>query len=177
MTARARPLAGRRRARAGERGGGPRAALAGALVALASCGYAVHAPGRLPEDARQVFVRALENRTTDADAGALVAAALRRELARRGADAGPGAPAKLEGAVEGVGFGAASPNGAIYRLTLTVSARLVVAGKVASEQRSVRSEDWLAGQDPLESEGRRRLALRHAAEAVAREIVERLELP
>ncbi|HVI74714.1 MAG TPA: LPS assembly lipoprotein LptE [Anaeromyxobacteraceae bacterium] len=147
------------------------------VFALASCGYTVHAQGHLPENARQIFVRPLEDHTTDADAGALVAAALRRELARRGADAGPGAPAQLEGAVEGVSFGASSPNGAIYRLTLSVTARLVVAGQVASEQRSQRSEDWLAGQDPLESEGRRRLALRHAAEAAAREIVERLEVP
>lgn len=155
----------------------PRAALGLAALALCACGYAVRAPGALPDEARQIFVRPFEDRTTDADAGALVAAALRRELARRGADGGPAAPARLEGAVEDVTFGASSPNGAVYRLTLTVSARLVVNGRVASEQRTLRSEDWLAGQDPLESEGRRRLALRHAAEAAAREIVERLERP
>ncbi|HEX8909676.1 MAG TPA: LPS assembly lipoprotein LptE [Anaeromyxobacteraceae bacterium] len=156
----------------GERG---RALALFALLALGACGYTVHGAGRLPENARRIFVRPLENRTTDADAGALVAAALRRELARRGADAEPDAPAHLEGAVDDVTFGASSPNGAVYRLTLTVTARLVVAGKVASEQRSQRAEDWLAGQDPLESEGRRRLALRHAADAAAQEIVERLE--
>lgn len=167
----------RARAQGSSRSRGALSALALLPLALASCGYTVHAQGRLPENARQIFVRPLEDHTTDADAGALVAAALRRELARRGADAGPGAPAQLEGTVEGVSFGASSPNGAIYRLTLSVTARLVVAGQVASEQRSQRSEDWLAGQDPLESEGRRRLALRHAAEAAAREIVERLEVP
>jgi hypothetical protein len=165
--------------RAGARPPPTRATATLALLALtlSACGYAAGGQGRLPENARQVFVRPLENHTTDADAGALVAAALRRELARRGADAGPAAPTQLEGAVEGVSFGASGPSGAIYRLTLTVTARLVVAGHVASEQRTQRSEDWLAGQDPLESEGRRRLALRHAAEAAAREIVERLEVP
>ena len=133
--------------------------------ALGGCGYSAHgSAGRLPRGAEQIFVRPLEDRTTDADAGALVAAALRRELARRGADAGPDAPARIEGAVERVTFGAPGPNGALYRLTLVVST-------------TQRDEDWLAGQDPLESEGRRRLALRHAADEAAREIVERYELP
>ena len=146
--------------------------------ALAGCGYSAHgSAGRLPRGAEQIFVRPLEDRTTDADAGALVAAALRRELARRGADAGPDAPARIEGAVERVTFGAPGPNGALYRLTLIVSTQLVVGGKRVAEQRTQRDEDWLAGQDPLESEGRRRLALRHAADEAAREIVERYELP
>jgi hypothetical protein len=146
--------------------------------ALGGCGYSAHgSAGRLPHGAEQIFVRPLEDRTTDANAGALVAAALRRELARRGADAGPDAPARIEGAVERVTFGAPGPNQATYRLTLIVSTHLLVGGKLVAEQRTQRDEDWLAGQDPLESEGRRRLALRHAADEAAREIVERYELP
>ena len=151
---------------------------AAAALALASCGYGFGAgAGRLPPGAQHVFVRPLENRTTDAELGALVAASLRHELARRRADAGPEAPARIEGAVEEAGFGASSPNGATYRLSLVVSARLLVDGKVLAEQRARRDEDWLAGQDALESEGRRRLALRRAAEGIAREIVERFEAP
>jgi hypothetical protein len=103
--------------------------------------------------------------------------ALRRELARRDADGDPRARARIEGAVEDSSFGPSSPNGATWRAGLTVSARLVVDGKVVAEQRARREEDYLAGLDPLESEGRRRLALRRAAEAVAREIVERFEAP
>lgn len=153
-------------------------ALAAGLCAASSCGYGLAAGrARLPAGAEHVFVRPFENRTTDAEAGALVAASLRQELARRHAEAGPDAPARIEGAVEEVSFGASSPNGATYRLAVTVSARLVVRGAVTAEQRARREEDWLAGLDPLESEGRRRLALRRAADRLAREIVERFEQP
>jgi hypothetical protein len=154
------------------------APLAAALLALAGCGYGFAAgAGRLPPGAEKVFVRPLEDRTTDAELGALVAAALRGELARRGADGGPGSRARIEGAVEESSFGPSSPNGATWRAVLVVSAQFVVDGKVTAEQRARREEDWLAGQDPLESEGRRRLALRRAAEAVARDLVERFERP
>lgn len=167
--ARARAHDGRRR---------PSLACAFALALAASgCGYSLGAGvGRMPAGAQRVFVRPLENRTTDGEAGALVAAALRQELARRGADGGPDASARIEGSIEDSGFGASSVSGT-YRVTLAVSARLVVNGAVVAEQRPARSEDLLGGQDPLETEGRRRLALRRAAEAIAKEIVERFEQP
>ena len=150
--------------------------LALALLLLASCGYSFHAgESRLPPAAARVFVRPFENHTSDAEAGALVAAALRRELSRRGAEGGAGAPARLEGVVEDVSFAASSPNGSSYRLALTLSARLTAGGTVLGERRVRREEDWLAGLDPLESEGRRRIALRRAAEAAARELIERFE--
>jgi hypothetical protein len=150
-----------------------------ALLALSSCGYhlAARGAGHLPPGAEQVFVRPLEDRTTDADLGALVAAALRQELARRGASGGPGARARIEGAVDESNFGVSSPNGEVWYARLGVTARLVVDGKVVAQQRAARNEDWLVGQDALESEGRRRLALRRAAEAVARELVERFAQP
>ncbi|HET9595185.1 MAG TPA: LptE family protein [Anaeromyxobacteraceae bacterium] len=153
--------------------------MAGATLAallLASCGYALRAgEPRLPAPATQVFVRPFENRTSDAEAGALVASAVRRELARRGADGGADAPARLEGVIEDVTFFAASPNGSSYRLVLTVSAQLRAGAAVLGEGRVARAEDWLAGLDPLESEGRRRVALRRAADAAARELLERFE--
>lgn len=160
------------------RGATLRLAAAAAALATASCGYGLAAgAGRLPPGAQRIFVRPLENRTTDAELGALIAASLRNELARRQADAGPEAPARIEGAVEEASFAASSPNGATYRLALVVSARLVVDGKLLAEQRARREEDWLAGQDALESEGRRRLAMRRAADGIAREILERFEAP
>src|SRR5919201_6682922 len=99
-----------------------------AALALSACGYhlAAGGPGLLPPGAEKIFVRPLEDHTTDAELGALVAAALRQELARRDADGGPRARAHLEGAIESSAFGPSSPNGSTWRVGLDVSARLVV---------------------------------------------------
>ncbi len=149
---------------------------AAALVA-AGCGYGIAASGgRLPAGAERIFVPPFENRTSDAEVGALLAAAVRRELARRGAMGGAGAPARLEGEVLSTSFGASSVSGT-YRVGLLARVRLLVNGAAVAEHLVSGGEELLAGQDPLESEGRRRLALRRAAEAAGREAVERLEIP
>jgi len=147
-----------------------------ALLLLAGCGYGFSSGvSRLPAGAEKVFVRPLANRTADAEAGALVAAALRQELARRGAEGGAAAPAALEGEVETI---LATPaTGATWRLTLVVKARLEAGGKPLGEVTVRPAEEYLLGVDALESEGRRRVALRRAAERAGREIVERLEGP
>jgi hypothetical protein len=147
-----------------------------ALALLAGCGYAFSSGvSRLPAGAEKVFVRPLENRTADAEAGALVAAALRQELARRGAEGGPAAPAALRGEVESI---LATPaTGATWRLTLVVRARLEAGGQALAEAVVRPAEEYLVGVDALESEGRRRVALQRAAERAGREIVERLERP
>jgi len=79
--------------------------------------------------------------------------------------------------VETASFGLVSGNPPTYSFSLVVKARLVVDGKVLIEQPFARAEEVLSGLDPLESEGRRRLALRRASEALARDIVERFEQP
>ena len=151
---------------------------AAAALALAGCGYAfTSGTSRLPAGAEQVHVRPLQNRSADAEAGALVASALRRELARRGADAGSGAPASIDGEVEEVQAAPAAAGAGVWRLTLAVKIRLLAGGRTLAEREARRSEDYLAGVDPLESEGRRRVALRRAAEGAARELVEALEAP
>jgi hypothetical protein len=127
--------------------------------------------------AESVFVRPLANRTADAEAGALVAAALRDELARRGAAGGDGAPARLEGTILAITATPASADGSTWRLGLDVEARLLAGERVLGEVRVRRQEDYLGEVDALATEGRRRLALRRAAEAAAREIIERLEQP
>jgi outer membrane lipopolysaccharide assembly protein LptE/RlpB len=157
---------------------GPSLAVILAMVALPGCGYAFTAgASRMPLAAERVFVRPLENHTGDAEAGALLAAALRRELARRGADGGESSPARIEGEVERSASQASAPGNAAYRLTLEVQARLLVGEKVVAAQRVQRSEDYLGEVDALATEGRRRLALRRAAEGAARDIVERFEAP
>jgi hypothetical protein len=155
------------------------AALLSALVAAGGgCGYRLASgANRLPSGAERIFVRPLEARTGDPQAGALVAAALRSELARRNASAGPDARAHLEGVVEDASFTLASGNPPTYQLSLRVRARLVVDGKVLVERAFTRAEESLSGLDPLESEGRRRLALRRASAALARDVVEVLEQP
>ena len=149
-----------------------------ALLALAGCGYGFTAgAGRMPPGAESVQVRPLANRTADAGAGALVAAALRDELARRGAAGGDGAAARLEGTVLESAASLTTPDGSTWRLGLAVEARLVSGERVLAEVRVRCHEDYLGEVDALATEGRRRQALRRAAEAAAREIVERLEQP
>lgn len=150
-----------------------------ALVALvAGCGYTTGSgAARLPAGATLVFVPPLENRTPDAEAGALVAAALREELSRRGAAGGEGASSRIEGAVTRSSSSPLTTQGGTWRLVFEVQARLTVDG-VEAAQVKVREEiDYLGEVDAIATEGRRRLAIRRAATEAAREIVERLETP
>ncbi len=160
--------------------GGSLHAAAGLLLAVAAagCGYSFSAgKGRMPPGAERVQVAPLANQTADAEAGALIAAALREELARRGSAGGPDAPARIDGTVLRTTFGPSTPDAATYRLVLEVHVRLVVEGKVVAEQTARRQQDYLGEVDALASEGRRRLALRQAAAELAREVVERFEAP
>lgn len=156
------------------------AAALGAAVASAGCGYGVGAGSggtRLPEGAQTVFVPPLQNRTADAEAGALVAAALRDELSRRGAAGGEGAPARIEGVVTRSAAAPLTTQGGTWRLTLEIQARLVRDGRELARVDVRREVDYLGEVDAIATEGRRRLALRRAAGESAQEIVERLESP
>jgi hypothetical protein len=174
------PLALRVAPRSGAKSkGGCTAALVAlaAFAPLVGCGYAfTSGASRLPPGAERVHVPPFDNHTADADAGALVAGAVRDELGRRGALGGPGSGARLDGEVLEIAFGAADPTGATYVVSLVVRARLVIGdGPAGPEQRVRREETYLAGADQLESEGRRRLALRRLAVELARDLVDRLE--
>ena len=154
---------------------------AAALLLLAAgtgCGYSVAAgTGRMPAGAERVYVAPFANRTTDPEAGAQVAAALREELARRGSGGTADAAARIEGTVTQVAFLPTTPDGGTWRLTLEIQARLLVDGKPVADQSVRREQDYLAEVDALATEGRRRLAVRQAAAAAAREIVDRFEVP
>jgi hypothetical protein len=151
----------------------PRAATALAALALAQagCGYAVAAGLQLRGGAPEAAVRPFENRSVDPGAGAVVAAAIRDELARRGALGGDGARAIIDGEAWTEGGAPTLPGGATLHLALRVRARLAVDGAVVAE-RTVRHEtDYLGGADALEGEARRDQALRRIAAEAARELV------
>jgi hypothetical protein len=154
------------------------AAVLAAVAAAAGCGYAVGSgAARLPAGAGSVFVPPLENRTADAEAGALVASALREELSRRGAAGGEGAAARIEGVVTRSSSSPLTPQSGTWRLVFEVQARLLVGGQETAQVRVRREVDYLGEVDAVATEGRRRLAIRRAANEAAREIVERLETP
>ncbi len=149
-----------------------------ALTAGAGCGYTTGSgAARLPAGATQVFVPPLENRTADAEAGALVAAALREELSRRGAAGGEGASSRIEGVVTRSSSSPLTTQSGTWRLVFEVQARLIVSGQEAAQVKVREEVDYLGEVDAIATEGRRRLAIRRAAEGAAREIVERLETP
>jgi hypothetical protein len=158
-----------------------RAGLAAVLLVLfagAGCGYAVGSgAARLPAGAGPAFVPPLENRTADAEAGALVAAALREELSRRGSAGGEGSSTRIEGVVTRSSSSPLTPQGGTWRLVFEVQARLLVDGREVAQVRVRREVDYLGEVDAIATEGRRRLAIRRAASEAAAEIVERLESP
>jgi hypothetical protein len=162
-----------------------RPGLAAALVALlagasAGCGYSVGAGAgavRLPAGAGPIFVAPLENRTTDGEAGALVAAALRQEFSRRGTSGGEGSSTRLEGVVTRSASSPLTTQSGTWRLVFEVQARLVVNGQESASVKVRQEVDYLGEVDAIATEGRRRLAVRRAADEAAREIAERLESP
>jgi hypothetical protein len=110
-----------------------------------------------------------ENGSSDPSVGTEVAAALREELARRGAEGGV---ATIEGVVRTEGSAVTLPGGETARVVLEARARLIRDGQVLAERTIRREADHLAGADALEGEARRRQALHRLAGEVARALVE-----
>ncbi len=162
-----------------------RRTLAAAALSFAACGYGFTQRWIARNGAERVHVRAFENLSTEPELGAAVTAALRTELARRGADAGEGAAAAIEGDVRAtepaptsvrppLGEGGVSTV-TTWRIGLEVRARLVAGGAQVVEHVARREADLLGGADPRETEGRRALALRRLAEEAAREVLRAFE--
>jgi hypothetical protein len=145
------------------------------LALLLGCGYrtvtAYHAQG----GADRIHVRAFQNDSGDPELGSAVTAALRDELARRGAGADPGAPAQLDGAVRVTSPTPSSYYSASAPVTLEVHARLTVNGTLVHELTIRRTEVQQGGADALEAEGRRATTLRGLARDAAREVLAAFE--
>jgi hypothetical protein len=161
---------------------------AAVALTLGGCGYGFSHRYVARGGAEQVHVAPFENLSTEPALGAALASALRTELARRGADGGAGAPATIVGEVRAVeaaptslpvagagGPGAAQARGGTWKVGLAVRARLVAGGAVVAEHAVRRDADYVGGADPLESEGRRAIALRRLADEAAREILRAFE--
>ncbi len=157
-------------------------AAAAAVAALCACGYGFSQRYVAAGGVDRIHVRPFENRSTETELGAAVTAALRGELARRGSDAGEGAAAVLDGEVRATEpvltsttGTTTSTMGTTWRIGIEVRARLT-AGQGKPLERTIRREtDYLGGADPLETEGRRALALRRAADEAAHELLRALE--
>jgi hypothetical protein len=143
-----------------------------ASMAHGGCGYRFTARAELPPGVDRVSVRPFDNLSSEPELGAVLAAALRRELARRGAEGEGGAV--LAGEVLASEPAPSTPGAVTWRIRLEVRARLSSDGATLAERTVRREADYLAGVDALETEGRRSLALRRLAEEVAREMVEDL---
>ncbi len=146
-----------------------------AALALAACGYGFSQRWVARGGAERVNVRGFENLSTEPELGAAVAAALRTELARRGADGAGEAQAEIDGDARATEPTPTSAGAATWRIAIEVRARLVAGGAPVAEHSVRREGDYLGGADALETEGRRALALRRLAEEAAREIVRAFE--
>jgi len=151
------------------------APLALAVLALAGCGYHFSQRYAAAGGVTRIDVRPFVNGSTEPELGALVTSALRSELARRGADAGDGAGAVLDGEVRAAEPALTSTTGATWRISIEIRARLVASGAPPVERTVRREDDYLAGVDPLETEGRRAVALRRVVEDAARDLLRALE--
>ena len=151
------------------------AATIAASLALAACGYGFSQRYVARGGASSIRVRPFENRSTEPELGAAVTAALRTELARRGADAGAVGAAEIDGEVRAEEPTITTRGGATWRVALTVRARLLSDGTTVAEHVARRETDFVGGADPLETEGRRALALRRLADDAARDVLRAFE--
>lgn len=153
-----------------------RAAALGALVLWAAgCGYRAVTAYRARGGVERIHVRAFENDSTDPGLGAVLTAALRDELARRGASAEVDAPAQLDGAVRVTSGTPSSYFDATAAVTVEIHARLSVDGRAVQELTIHRTEPHRGGADALEAEGRRATALHKLARDAALEVLAALE--
>jgi hypothetical protein len=147
-----------------------------AALTLAGCGYGFSQQYVAAGGVDRIHVRPFVNASTEPELGVVVTSVLRTELARRGASAPEGQGAVLDGEVRATEPTLTTTAGTSWKIGVEVRGRLLVPGAPRPLDRIVRREtDFLAGGDPLETEGRRALALRRVADEAARELLRALE--
>lgn len=158
--------------------------LAAALtaLALAGCGYGFTQRYAATGGVERIHVRPFVNLSTEPELGAAITTTLRTELARRGADAPEGEGAVLEGEIRATEPAVTAGAGTTWRVAVEIRARLVPAGGSPVERTIRRETDYLGGAlsptgvpEPLETEGRRALALRRVVDDAARELLRAFE--
>jgi hypothetical protein len=152
--------------------------LAVGLVAAVGCGYSFSQGGRLPRDAKALAVLPVNNKTAEAEAGGAFGGALRDELVARGqlAESADVPVVQLDLMALKSAPSALSGAGAFaFRLDCDVRVHVrSSAGEPLFEDQVVLGEDYLGGEDVVETEADRRSALRRLSRAVAREVLDRL---
>ncbi len=151
------------------------AAAASLALGVAACGYGFSNRYVARGGASSVRVRPFENRSTEPELGAAVTTALRTELSRRGADGGGDGAAEIAGEVRADEPTVSSAGAATWHVALTVRARLVSGGATVAEHVARRETNFVGGLDPLETEGRRSLALRRLADDAAHDVLRAFE--
>jgi hypothetical protein len=149
--------------------------LAASVAGGDGCGYRAATAYRARGGVEKVHVRAIENDSTDPELGAVLTAALRDELARRGATAAADAPAQLDGSVRVTSGTPSSYFNAAAVVSVEIHVRLTLDGKLVHELTIQRSEPHQGGADAVEAEGRRATALHKLARDAAREVLAALE--
>lgn len=162
-------------------------AAAGALLALASCGYRFAAGGGpLPENITAVRAPVFVNHTAEPGLEAVFTRALREQLMHSGVRSDPTAEAELRGEVLGVDAGATilttpppgaaePPRLASYRISVAARLQLVKGERVLAQTDVAGVEDYLPGfEDILRSDANRQAALQRLAHRLMREGYERL---
>lgn len=153
-------------------------------LALGGCGYRFATPGgALPGGARSVHVPVFENRSQEPSVEAFVTEAVRERYARAGLLGGAASETTLTGVVLGVtasptvAYGGAQAPTPTYQVTATVQVTLARGGVVLGQSVVSSMEEFPSGADVLLTEANRGAALRRLAEALARELVDRLAAP
>jgi hypothetical protein len=154
----------------------------GAVLAASApgCGYGVVRSGQLPGGGA-LRVLAFTNKTAQAEAGGIFAAAARELLAARGrlaAEDELAAPV-LEGELLSLAnapsiLGAAGAGA--FRLSASLHLRVLRGTAVLYDEVASGGEEYLQGIDVLGTEANRRTALRRAAGSVLRDALERMEI-
>lgn len=150
---------------------------------LAGCGYRFAVGGSgLPAGTGQIHVPVFENRSGEAEAGALFARALGDSLAARGRLGSLSAPSRIEGVVLSVGAKPILPHAekpdalgpSLYAAEAAVRLTLITEGEVVCSREFYLTDSYVPAADLLGLDANRGEALRRLAAAMMTDAENRL---